>query len=304
MKTKVISQEIKQLMVEKGHSTISYVYSIILLNAEVDNLEGMKPNSDDDISALKEELDLTRNTITQHRQELEKAIDSLNAKDEELVNLRKELEESTSKLNKTQEELEVKNNMKDMNEETSGDESFQELLEERKSKIASLSNELNLLKEQLQEKDIEIEAIGEERERLQNEKDSLSCSLNEVKEDLASLNASTLELMEELDFSHGAQQEQRVEIESLRKVCLVEGDAKDEIIHLKNIISGKFYVLLSLTKEKLCTKFTFTLALALTFGVLGVPLQLPLVFLSSPGPSQLLCGHRNPKVSWVACGES
>jgi len=195
----------------------------------------------DDIDALKEELDLARDTITKHRQQLEKAAESFRRKEDELVKIRKELEVSTSELSKTKEQLVTKNEAKkaEPHHKTVDVQTLQERLAERENTLASLSNEINLLKEQLQEKDAEIESIGDERDQLQTKENNLRSYLIEVKQDLAALNSSTLELLEELEISQGAQHEQRIEIESLRKVCLVGGDAKDEIIHLKTIISGK-----------------------------------------------------------------
>lgn len=187
----------------------------------------MKPISNkDDIDALKEELELSHSTITQHRQQLEKATEALQA----------------IKLNKAEEEsLLVKNEEATNTDFDNMDpQILKEQLEDKESMLASLSNELNLLKEQLQEKRNEVQSIGEERDKLQTEKDGLSASLNELRKDLASLNASTLDLMEEYEISQSDQQEQRVEIESLKKVCLVEGDAKDEIIRLKTIMSGRY----------------------------------------------------------------
>ncbi|KAK3749493.1 hypothetical protein QZH41_013466 [Actinostola sp. cb2023] len=208
---------------------------------EVDNLEGMKSiSSGDDIDALKEELDLARDTITKHRQQLEKAAESFRRKEDELAKIRKELEVSTSELSKTKEQLVTKNEAKkaEPHHKTVDVQTLQERLAERENTLASLSNEINLLKEQLQEKDAEIESIGDERDQLQTKENNLRSYLIEVKQDLAALNSSTLELLEELEISQGAQHEQRIEIESLRKVCLVGGDAKDEIIHLKTIISA------------------------------------------------------------------
>lgn len=219
------------------------------LAAEVDNLEGMKPiSNNDDINALKEELELARTNITEHRQKLEKAAEALNAKDEEITKIKQELEESKTKLNTTEKELLTKQEQtKDIDNEDADAQTLREKLQEREHVLASLSNELNLLKEQLLEKEADIQSISEERDKLNTEKDELGASLDEIKKDLTTLNTSTLELMEELELSQGTHKEQLVEIESLKKVCLVDGDAKDEIIHLKTIISGKCILSIFLT---------------------------------------------------------
>lgn len=213
---------------------------------EVDNLEGVKSASNstgDDAAALKEELELAHDTITNLRQQLDKAGESFKLNENEFENMRKKLEESTNKLSETEEqlaEMEEQVTESTKHKERSTDiNALHEQLAERENTLASLSNEINLLKEQLNEREAELSSIREEKNELESQESKLRKSLSEVKNDLEMLNSSTLELMEELEYSQGNQEEQKVEIESLRKVCLVKGDAKDEIINLKTIIGGK-----------------------------------------------------------------
>ncbi|XP_048586142.1 thyroid receptor-interacting protein 11-like isoform X2 [Nematostella vectensis] len=212
---------------------------------EVDNLEGMKTelgSSGSDVAALKEELELAHKTIEELRQQLDRTVEYAKKKSCELNTTQINLDKTTGDMRITEkklDKLQKKEKLLDEQGEKGSDITYlHEQLVAQESHMAEMSNEINSLKEELQQLGAERDELVGVRNKLTEEEARLRESLHEVKEDVNLLSASTLELMEELEHSQGVQKEQCFEINCLKKVCTVKGEAKDEIIHLKNVISA------------------------------------------------------------------
>lgn len=63
-------------------------------------------------------------------------------------------------------------------------------------------------------------------------------SVEEVKSELEQLSSSTMDLMEELQLSQDLQQEQSIELDNLKKVKYIKGDAKKEMGKLRNALAA------------------------------------------------------------------
>lgn len=75
----------------------------------------------------------------------------------------------------------------------------------------------------------------------QSEERRLHRSIEEVKCELEQLTCSTMDLMEELQISQGLQQEQKIELESLKNVKYIKGDTKQEMGKLRSALAGKYH---------------------------------------------------------------
>ena len=71
------------------------------------------------------------------------------------------------------------------------------------------------------------------------------CSLQQVKEEIGLLTTATEELMEELEMSQNFQKDQKIEIESLKKICTHKGDVTEEVVRLRDALTGTFIHLLA-----------------------------------------------------------
>lgn len=100
------------------------------------------------------------------------------------------------------------------------------------------SESLQKLQEDLNDVATENAELKEQLDRSQSEERRLRRSVEEVKSELEQLSCSTMELMEELHISQGLQQEQKIELESLKKVKYIKGDAKQEMGKLRSALAG------------------------------------------------------------------
>jgi len=100
------------------------------------------------------------------------------------------------------------------------------------------SESLQKLREDLNDVATENAELKEQLDRSQSEERRLHRSVEEVKSELEQLSCSTMELMEELHISQGLQQEQKIEMESLKKVKYIKGDAKQEMGKLRSALAG------------------------------------------------------------------
>lgn len=132
---------------------------------------------------------------------------------------------SESKLNKSFELVEkLQNQLQDQSKELSVSRSDSESLQKLQEDLNHVATENAELKEQLKS------SKSEERR--------LHRCVEEVKSELEQLSSSTMELMEELHISQGLQQEQKIEMESLKKVKYIKGDAKQEMAKLRSALAG------------------------------------------------------------------
>lgn len=203
------------------------------------------------LSSLNKQLVAAEKTITQLKSEVNaqnEKITDLNAdlqeKNELVTAMQKELEDSRAKceeLSKSQIEavaasessLEVSKKLveklqcelEDVNQEFSVLQSDSESLRRQQEQFHVVATENSELKEQLNH------SQAEERR--------LYRCVEEVKVELEQLSGSTMELMEELQISHGLQQEQKIELETLKNVKYVKGEAKQEMGKLRSALTGE-----------------------------------------------------------------
>ena len=132
---------------------------------------------------------------------------------------------SESKLNNSIKLVEkLQNQLQDQSKELSISRSDPESLQKLQENLNDVATENAMLKEQL--------------DRSHSEERRLHRSVEEVKSELEQLSCSTMELMEELHISQGLQQEQKIELESLKKVKYIKGDAKHEMGKLRSALAG------------------------------------------------------------------
>lgn len=120
-------------------------------------------------------------------------------------------------------------------------EKLQNQLQDQSKELSvsrSDSESLQKLQEDLNEVATENAGLKEQLDRSQSEERRLHRSVEEVKSELEQLSCSTMELMEELHISQGLQQEQKIELESLKKVKYIKGDAKQEMGKLRSALAG------------------------------------------------------------------
>ena len=130
-------------------------------------------------------------------------------------------------------------------------------LEHSKDENVSLTLEYNKLREQFQDCRADRDKVSAEFEnlRIENyklciEKEKLKESegeLEELKSEINRLGSCTVELLDELEYSKGVQEEQEIEIESLRKICQIKGEPADEIKKLQKGLRGK-------QQESICSR--------------------------------------------------
>lgn len=120
-------------------------------------------------------------------------------------------------------------------------EKLQNLLEDQSKELNSLrsdSENLSMLQEHFH---VVVSENAELKERLshsQSEERRLHRCVEEVKSELEQLSCSTMDLMEELQISQSLQQEQKIELESLKKVKYIKGEAKQEMSKLRSALAG------------------------------------------------------------------
>ena len=202
------------------------------------------------VSSLKKQLVLAEMSIVELKNQVksqEQLINALNVelqeKEQAIITTRENLEDmqtkfqtatefhdqamsaSESKLNNSFKLVEkLQNQLQDLNKELRVSRSDSESLQKLQEDLNDVATENAELKEQL--------------DRSQSEERRLHRSVEEVKSELEQLSCSTMELMEELHISHGLQQEQKIEMESLKKVKYIKGDAKEEMGKLRSALAG------------------------------------------------------------------
>lgn len=114
----------------------------------------------------------------------------------------------------------------------------------------------------------DVSSLRQEKKELESElrKCSVSeqekfCSLQQVKEEIGLLTTATEELMEELEMSQSLQKDQKVEIESLKKICTIKGDVTEEVVRLRDALTGISFIYILAE----CQKFCYCLAKQIMF---------------------------------------
>lgn len=125
------------------------------------------------------------------------------------------------------------------------------------------SDSLKKLQEEYNIVATENTELKEELNRSQSEERKLHRSVEEVKCELEQLTCSTMDLMEELQISQGLQQEQKIEMESLKNVKYIKGDVKQEMGKLRSALAGKSCIMLTQLRLLFWFLLAFTVNLRL-----------------------------------------
>ncbi|XP_074630260.1 uncharacterized protein LOC141889029 isoform X2 [Acropora palmata] len=227
-----------------------------LLNQEKSETDESRHADDDEdsskafSSSLNKQLVAAEKTITQLKSEINaqnETIKALNVdlqeKNELVTAMQKELDDSHAKC----EEL-SKSQIEAVAASESSLEGSKKLVEKLQCELEDVNQELSVLQsdsESLRRQQEQFHVVATENSELkqqlnhsQAEERRLYRCVEEVKVELEQLSGSTMELMEELQISHGLQQEQKIELETLKNVKYVKGEAKQEMGKLRSALAA------------------------------------------------------------------
>ena len=196
-----------------------------LVGAEktIEQLKSQVKQHEDRVEALNLELQEKKDTINA----LEKDLNDAQAKYDKSIKTHAEVTSaSENNLNVSKKQI----------------EKLQTQLEDQSKKLSVLSHDsesLKMLQEQFHVVATENAELKAQLSHTQSEERRLHRCVEEVKSELEQLSASTMDLMEELQISQGLQQEQKIEMESLKKVKYIKGEAKQEMSKLRSALAGK-----------------------------------------------------------------
>lgn len=120
-------------------------------------------------------------------------------------------------------------------------EKLQKQLEDQRNEMLGLRSDsegLCKLREELNFVAAENAELKKQLSHSYVEERRLHRSVEEVKSELEQLSSSTMDLMEELQLSQDLQQEQSIELDNLKKVKYIKGDAKKEMGKLRNALAA------------------------------------------------------------------
>lgn len=120
-------------------------------------------------------------------------------------------------------------------------EKLQKQLEDQRNEMLGLRSDsegLCKLREELNFVAAENAELKKHLSHSYAEERRLHRSVEEVKSELEQLSSSTMDLMEELQLSQDLQQEQSIELDNLKKVKYIKGDAKKEMGKLRNALAA------------------------------------------------------------------
>lgn len=201
-------------------------------------------------SSLNKQLVAAEKTIAQLKSEINaqnETIKALNVdlqeKNELVTAMQKELDDSHAKC----EEL-SKSQIEAVAASESSLEVSKKLVEKLQCELEDVNQELSVLQgdpesprrqqEQFHVLATENSELKQQLNHSQAEERRLYRCVEEVKVELEQLSGSTMELMEELQISHGLQQEQKIELETLKNVKYVKGEAKQEMGKLRSALAA------------------------------------------------------------------
>lgn len=185
---------------------------------------------------LKKQVDIQEDKINALNAELQEKNAVITAMQKDLENAQAKLEEST----KTHKQL-VSASESKLNDSTRQLEILQSQLKDQNKELSVLKTDyecLSTLEEQFHIVATENAELKEHLSCAQSEERRLHRCVEEVKSELEQLSCSTMDLMEELQISQGLQKEQKIEMESLKKVKYIKGEAKEEMSKLRGALAG------------------------------------------------------------------
>lgn len=169
--------------------------------------------------------------------ELQEKEDVIHSMQKDLDNTQAKCEESTKTHNQAMSASENK-----LNVSLRQMEKLQTQLEDQSKELKVLrsdSDSLSTLEKQFHIVATENAELKEALNHAQSEERRLHRCVEEVKSELEQLSGSTMDLMEELQISQGLQQEQKIEMENLKKVKYIKGEAKQEMGKLRSALAGR-----------------------------------------------------------------
>lgn len=207
---------------ESANIVSSLQKQLVFTEKSLVELKNQVKSHEQHMSALNAELQEKEHVIVTTR----KNLDDMQTKFQNATELHDQaMSASESKLNKSFELVEkLQNQLQDQSKELSVSRSDSESLQKLQEDLNHVATENAELKEQLKSS--------------QSEERRLHRCVEEVKSELEQLSSSTMELMEELHISQGLQQEQKIEMDSLKKVKYIKGDAKQEMAKLRSALAG------------------------------------------------------------------
>lgn len=234
-------EELEEQLLIKNKSEIEGSYHTL---AAVDDMDKVFSSS------LKEQLVAAEKSIIQLKSEVQIQDERIKVLNNELQEKKDTIEAVQKDLDKSQAKYEELNKSHIDTMSTS-----ENSLEVSKKYVEKLQTELKDLNQEL----IGLQSDSESLKRLQEQfhlvatentelKGQLSCTqaearrlhrcVEEVKSELDQLSFSTMELMEELQISQGLQQEQKIELENLKSVKFVKGEAKEEMGKFRSALAA------------------------------------------------------------------
>lgn len=234
-------EELEEQLVIKNKSEIEGSYHTLVAVDHMDKVFS---------SSLKEQLVAAEKSIIQLKSEVQIQDERIKVLNNELQEKKDTIEAVQKDLDKSQAKYEELNKSHIDTMSTS-----ENSLEVSKKYVEKLQTELKDLNQEL----IGLQSDSETLKRLQEQfhlvatentelKGQLSCTqaearrlhrcVEEVKSELDQLSFSTMELMEELQISQGLQQEQKIELENLKSVKFVKGEAKEEMGKFRSALAA------------------------------------------------------------------
>lgn len=219
-------------------------------NSSSDSPFGQSDDNTNIVLSLKKQLVFTEKSIEELTSQVktqEQQINTLNVelqeKEQAIVKTQKNLDDMQAKF---QNATEVHNQAMSaseskLNVSIKQVEQLQIQLDDQSKQLSvsiSDSESLKKLQEEYNFVATENAELKEELNRSESEERRLHRSVEEVKCELEQLTCSTMDLMEELQISQGLQQEQKIELESLKNVKYIKGDAKQEMAKLRSALAG------------------------------------------------------------------
>lgn len=202
------------------------------------------------VSSLKRQLVFAEKSTVELKNQVksqEQLINALNVelqeKEQAIITTRKNLDDMQTKFQNATElhDQAMSASESKLNNSIKLVEKLQNQLQDQSKELSvsrSDSENIKKLQEDLNDVATENAELKEQLDRSQSEERRLHRSAEEVKSELEQLSCSTMELMEELHISQGLQQEQKIELESLKKVKYIKGDAKQEMGKLRSALAG------------------------------------------------------------------
>lgn len=202
------------------------------------------------VSSLKKQLVFAEKSTVELKNQVksqEQLINALNVelqeKEQAIITTRKNLDDMQTKFQNAAElhDQAMSASESKLNNSIKLVEKLQNQLQDQSKELSvsrSDSESVKKLQEDLNDVATENAELKEQLDRSQSEERRLHRSAEEVKSELEQLSCSTMELMEELHISQGLQQEQKIELESLKKVKYIKGDTKQEMGKLRSALAG------------------------------------------------------------------